>query len=508
MSDKTTSALPVPALIAVGLVGAAIRLRQFFSGRGLWHDEAKVANELSDRSMVGLVTESSPRGQMAPPGFWIVEKVMSVVSFTAEGLRLVPLLFGLALIALTIVYAHRYLSSWPAQLALVGAVAFSPSLIHYSAEVKQYVGEAAVSMLLVFAIVNVERWSPWVLAAVAAFALLFSIPALVLVPVLGLLYLGWRARAGGLESAVRAIWLPASLLVVVEAVVALSVQSTRVPIEGFWEDADAYAPFPLTASGIEWLFETAARTARFSLYHEGMITRPADASFDTPLWAATGLLATAVVAAGAVLVWRRRGTAGAGRDLDARVLGVLLALGVVMVGLSVVDLYPMHGRLTIYAFPLVFLLAAHSIEAIASAGVRWVAPVLGAALALAALPTALGLAVEPNDRWDIVQALDWIEGRPQPGDAIAYPFAGSGESYVFHRVDYDFGSAAIRDVTNLDAEQIAVLADGGTVWFFSAFVIPSNEHLVDAFIESELVVDYLRGDGLIVAQVVHPSSLE
>ncbi|MEM9464891.1 MAG: hypothetical protein AAGA90_05945 [Actinomycetota bacterium] len=506
MSDKTTSALPVPVMVTIGIAGGAIRLRQFFGGRGLWHDEAKVANELSDRSMIGLVTEASPRGQMAPPGFWIAEKVMSVVSFTAPGLRLVPLVFGLALIGMVIVYAHRHLATWPAQLALVAAVAFSPSLIHYSAEVKQYVGEAAMSMLLVFAVVNVDRWSPWVLAGVAAFALLFSIPALVLVPVLGMLYLGRRARSDGLDPAIRAIWLPASLLVVVEAVVALSIQSTRVPIEGFWEDADAYAPFPLTPSGVGWLFETAARTARFSLYHEGMITRPADASFDTALWAVTGVVATSVVAAGAALAWRRRSDADA--EVHGRVLAVLLTLGVVMVGLSVVDLYPMHGRLTIYAFPLVFLLAAHSIELIGAAGRRWVAPALGGALAVAALPVAIGLAVEPNDRWDIVQALDWIEGRPQPGDAIAYPFAGSGESYDFHRVDYDFGSAAIRNVTNLDAEEIAVLGDGGTVWFFSAFVIPSNEHLVDEFLESELVVDHLRGDGLIVAQLVHPDASE
>ena len=500
MSDKSTSALPLPAMLVIGAVGVAFRLRQFFSGRGLWHDEAKVANELSERSMVNLVTEASPRGQMAPPGFWIAEKVMSVVSYTTEGLRLVPLLFGVALIGLTIVYARRYLGSWPAQLALVAAVSFSPSLIHYSAEVKQYVGEAAVSMLLLFAVVNVERWSRWVLAGVAAFALLFSIPALVLVPVLGLLYLAWRARRDGLEPAVRAIWLPASLLVVVEAVVALSIQSTRVPIEGFWEDADAYAPFPLTPSGIEWLFETAARTARFSLYHEGMITRPADASLDTPLWAATGVIATGVVVAGTVLAWRRRAETGAPAR-HGRVLAVLLTLGVVMVGLSVVDLYPMHGRLTIYAFPLVFALAAHSIDLIADSGVRWPAPVLGGALAIAAMPMALTVTAEPTDRWDITEALDWIEGRPEPGDAIAFPFAGDLEAFTFHRVDYDFGPTALKDAAFIDAERISVLADGNTVWYFGAFVIPSNEPLVDELVESELVVEFERGDGLIVARI-------
>ena len=112
------------------------RLRQFAVDRSLWLDEAAIAMDLDERTIVESLTEVSDRNQMAPPGFWVLEHLVSEISRTEEMLRAVPLLAGLFLVGLSCWYALRHLESLVAQLALALGVGLSPSLVFYATELK------------------------------------------------------------------------------------------------------------------------------------------------------------------------------------------------------------------------------------------------------------------------------------------------------------------------------------------------------------------------------------
>lgn len=132
---------------ALILVGAAIRFQQFFVRRSLWLDEALLANNVVGRGY-GQLLEPLGGNQAAPPGFlWIERAAMSLFGTNEYALRLLPLAAGIALPWLIWLLARRVLTPVSAVVA-TGLVAFSPPLIRYSTEVKQYGTDAGVAVAL------------------------------------------------------------------------------------------------------------------------------------------------------------------------------------------------------------------------------------------------------------------------------------------------------------------------------------------------------------------------
>jgi len=487
-------------------IGALIRIRQFASGRSLWMDEALVANDISERTPFDLLTSPSPRGQMAPAGFWIVEKAAFALSPSAEALRLFPLLAGLAMVGLSVWYAERHLRSFPARLALVASISLSPSLIHYSAETKQYVLEALVTLMLTFAAASRARLHLWQLTLIGVVALLFSIPALVLVPLLAMLYAFESVADRGLAEATHRLGPAAVILGASQAAASAFVLGVRLRLEDFWSAADAYMPLPTSPEGVGWLARTGSRTVWFAYYHLGIITRPPQDPLDNPLWVVTALALLVVCVVGIGLAskaaWR------ASRPLWQDPAGAVFVMGTVIVAVMLVlswqRTYPFHGRLSIYLFPLLFIVLAHAVDSIHDRFPRG-AVVAGTAIAILAVPSAAGIFVKPYDRFDVVEALGWIEGRPQPGDVIVYSPAAAGEVFRFHRGEFDFGATAFRHYDGLDGDELAPLADGNTVWYFLPFVTARNDQWVDDLLNDERVIDWWRGDGA-VALAIRPNS--
>src|SRR5437660_4867339 len=91
------SRLAVAAIVAAGI---ALRLWQYLANASLWVDEAALARNIVDRSVLGLFSPLD-YGQVAPWGFLLVEKLAVTLFGNNEyALRLFPLLCGIASLAL------------------------------------------------------------------------------------------------------------------------------------------------------------------------------------------------------------------------------------------------------------------------------------------------------------------------------------------------------------------------------------------------------------------------
>jgi hypothetical protein len=176
------------ALLILG--GALLRLRQYLTGRSLWADEAMLALNIVERGFAGMF-QPLEYDQGAPIGFLLVEKLFNSILGKHElALRLFPLLVGLISLWLFYLLVKRITSGAGLLLALALFV-FNPRLIYYSSEVKQYILDVAVTILLLLIAAPVFTESPrkkdyaW-LAVTGLIALWFSHPALFVLAGIGL----------------------------------------------------------------------------------------------------------------------------------------------------------------------------------------------------------------------------------------------------------------------------------------------------------------------------------
>src|SRR5512145_598794 len=80
---------------AIVVIGVILRVRQYFSGRSLWGDEAAIAFNLAQRSFVDL-TRPLDYEQGAPIGFLFTEKLLILVFGNIDQvMRLFPLFSGI-----------------------------------------------------------------------------------------------------------------------------------------------------------------------------------------------------------------------------------------------------------------------------------------------------------------------------------------------------------------------------------------------------------------------------
>ena len=172
------------------VIGVLLRLRQYLTGRSLWADEAMLALNIVERDFAGMFRPLD-YDQGAPIGFLLVEKLFhSLLGKHEFVLRLLPLLAGLASLWLFYLLLKRMVGRTGLLVAL-GLFAFNPRLIYYSSEVKQYIVDVVVTLILLLVAAPVFRASvrqkDFIRLAVAGLvALWFSHPALFVLAGIGL----------------------------------------------------------------------------------------------------------------------------------------------------------------------------------------------------------------------------------------------------------------------------------------------------------------------------------
>jgi hypothetical protein len=382
---------PDVAALALVLLGAALRVRQWAGGRSLWLDEAFLASSLTTRGPVDLVTQPLEDSQSAPLGWLLaVRGVVTVVGSSERSLRLVSLLLGLAALGLTWALARRLLPRW-AVPAPVGLVAVHPVLVYYANELKPYSADLAAFLLLLLLATRVRAGQrPLVLSAVGAVVVWFSTASLVALAGIGVVLVLDALRAGGVRSALRTALalLPWAVSAAVAALVVQRLQASDVLAE-YW----AFS-FPRGAGDLPaWL------------------TRTGEWLVASPLRLSPGWLVLVLLVVGAARLVRRRARGA------ALVLAVL-AFGVVAAALSA---YPLHDRLALWTVPLVLLLLCGALpDRLTVRTVPWLA-VPGVALAVVVTPAVrdgLPLLVDRQDSQELRPVLQQLVRERQPGDVV------------------------------------------------------------------------------------------
>jgi hypothetical protein len=400
--------------VAVVVVIAVSEVQQWLAVTPLWLDEETISLNVRDRSFVGL---AGPLwlGQSAPLGWLVlVRAVVRLIGTSEVALRLVPLVFAVAMLAVAVWIGRRWLGLLGA-FTLAWLCGFSPWLWHYASEVKHYTADACGALLLpALAVWVLEAGTPpgrrarliawW---AVAAAALWVSNGALLATPVLAvfLTLALWRQdgwRAAGWTAVIGFLWFGSFGLDY-----AWSGRYTLASpyLRDFWA-SKLPAPSLGALDRVQWAWHQLPLLA----------WNPAG----TPLWITLWLCA--VVGYG-VAVPRRVGLAFALLPLSAFLLGIV---GVV----------PLAERLALWIVPALYMGVALLVDRAARAATEarrrrhW--PVLVAAAVAVVL--AARLSVDISDRGapellffgtlDTKQGLDdrsavrWLMAQHQAGDAI------------------------------------------------------------------------------------------
>lgn len=320
-------------VIAVFLIGIALRIARFLQNRPLWSDEAKLALGIGRSNFAGLMS-SLDYNQVAPILYlWIVKALTVLFGMHEWVLRLPSLVAGIALLWLMWLLSRRLLSDVGVLLCLALA-ATAPLLVAYSAEAKPYELDACVSAILLLLALPLfnedDARRRAVLGIVGIAAIGVSLPAVFTLGGIAcaLIVFAWRnrnLRAALTTCAWGIVWVMVFLL---QRKLLSSDVTTGPNMDFFWRD-------------VMIRFGDPGWPARFFFSVSSGIL----ASMD-PFLRFVSILAPAVAVIGTLAIWKRANAYGA--------LMLVLTLGFALVA-SGVSLWPIDGRLALFLAPVALI---------------------------------------------------------------------------------------------------------------------------------------------------------
>jgi hypothetical protein len=156
MDASTNRAICRIGLVVAVLAGVVGQVRNWAAGYGMWGDELYIVVNVRDHTF-GQLTGRLDYGQVAPPGWLGVERLLLLVFGTGERILTLPsLLATLTVLGLGTFVAYRVVGHWAAVL-VAALLALAPALNRYAGEVKQYATEAALAMMVITVIGLLRR---------------------------------------------------------------------------------------------------------------------------------------------------------------------------------------------------------------------------------------------------------------------------------------------------------------------------------------------------------------
>jgi 4-amino-4-deoxy-L-arabinose transferase-like glycosyltransferase len=420
--------IPARRLAAFLIVLATVvRLGVLAQQRSLWIDEARLALNVASRSYLQLFPPLD-YDQAAPLGFlWLERLVVGLFGVTEASLRMVPLLAGVATVALVLALGRRLFGE---RVALVSALlcALSPSLISASTEAKQYGVEALMTCLVLLAGL---RWLEepllgrrWASLLGLGFAGIWFAPSVVFALVAGLgailmlRELDWRVRLRAGAQAVVCWGIPLAV-----AYVAVYGPSSSAPyLRRYWSSAF------LTPWREGVLLDTAV-AVRSVLWSPVFRDRFSDSSAlgSVALIAGISLVLALTLALGVRRLMR---------DTPAPARALVLLAPALMILASIFGIYPISGRTTLFFVPVLTILLAAGVDEASRLAVR--RPTAASILltpALLLLLVTIGEFFDSDPREDVRPLIALLQKHRQPGEAV-YIFAGAIPAWAFYTTNW------------------------------------------------------------------------
>jgi Dolichyl-phosphate-mannose-protein mannosyltransferase len=403
--------------LAVALIlGVAIYFRLYELGaRNLWTDEAWVALA----ALKPTATEALAARQSNPPLYLLT--VWALVQLWGQGemvLRALPFLFGVGTLFIIWPFS-RLIMEVPASILALTATAFSPIMVYYSKELKQYSGDAFFAVLVLWLAERLQAcqgrrgWLALALAGVVGLG--FSQPLIFTLPAVGVVLWVTLPKAQRPRLAcLGGVWgLPFAVYYFVFIRQEIDPQLVAYWTQDF-PDLSGLLPF------FRWLGPALYRYFWYFLGEWGVIWGPL------------------LLAAGMVVMVRR------GRARVLLYLGGPLLLAFLAACLHRYPFMAHYGgnRLMMFSAPVLYLLVAAGGWSVFALLWRrrqqWLALAL-TGLLLVALNLRAGLQedLSPlNNREEIQPLVAYLEANLQPQDLVyVYYFAVAPFKYYYHGPD-------------------------------------------------------------------------
>jgi uncharacterized membrane protein len=478
--------------IAVALVlslGVVLRLVQYFAATSLWYDEIALARSIVGRPIVTLLTEPLEFQQVAPIGFVVTTKVATLLFGPIElGLRVVPLLAGLATLVLFWLVAVRFISG-PALAGALLLMAVSPASLWYGGNVKPYAGDVAATLLLVWLALRYMERPDDIRRALAAglaggVATFLSFPGVLTAgAIAAVLSLWWSLQRPRMPVLAATIgpWLAGAAATGLIGL-ALIVPSTREYMVRFW--ADGFMPRP-------WWSLEALLWAPGQLFRAlgVLLLMFVDAVPGGSIY--VGVCAVAAVVGMAVCLRRSPWIA----------LVVLAPTVAAAVG-GMLHVLPFSGRVGLAAAWPMLVLALAAVQAVATGSRMRQVAAAAVGTIIVAVPSliVLGVARPPYRAQEARPVLAEVARLSQPGD-VFFSYYGARQAVAFYGpltglTDWTIGGCHreapieyFRELDRFRGEQ--------RVWFFST-------HAALGYREPEVIRAYLATIGTLRYDIADP----
>ncbi len=391
-------------------VGALAHVVWYLDRGSLWLDEAFLALNIIHRSPHELLGRLS-FAQGAPWGFLLAEKLsVATLGASDRSLRLVPLVAALAAMPLFWRVASFYLQGVALLFAFL-FFCFSPSLVRYSAETKQYSLDVLAALAALWLAHSTRRITDWrhaiAIGIGGAMVLWFSHSAMMVLGPSGLV-------VGGAALA-RREWLMVRRLAIVGLAWFASAcafflvawpKLAQLP-ESLSGEAEYSVPFPPTS--LAEVHRLASIVREILLLSFGFYGRP---------WSPLIVTSAALLAlAGTVFLARR----------DRLGTAVLVAPFIAVAGALASGRYPFAARFVLFLVPLVVILVAAgtaaAVQALSQPGLRRRLTASAAVVASVFLLSVTGLATarlltDQSEQGGTMQILAHIRSAWKPGDVL------------------------------------------------------------------------------------------
>ncbi len=415
---------------AIILTGILFRIRQYLFNRSLWTDEALLAISFVKFSLKELINRPLLDNQAAPSGFIVLTKIIiGHLGNKDYTLRIIPIISGILIVLCAFFLSRTVYKTSFGRIIFIALMAFSPILIYYSSEFKQYSVDVLVTtaLLLVALTYQKYKYGEFLLAGMGAICVWFSFPSIFTLASIGIVLFIDELRKKNLRALYRLvligiIWIASFSRINLSTLHDISANQYLL---NFWQLG--YAPFPVhSLQDLWWYLENILGLIYIAF--QQFLPPPAEAN---PNWFGFLNLAYLLIFIGGIVFTYKRS-----RKLffiSAAIIGFNLAA-------SALHIYPFRSRLILYLVPIIFLFVAMFIEELYLSNKHWqrIAS-YGIALFLIAMPllTAANIFVKPISYPNIKGAMNFLESEIKPDDYISLN-AWAYAPFMYYRRRYDF----------------------------------------------------------------------